>query len=75
MAAILLDLPGNLPGTYVEDGTVALNASQIKTLQSGALADTRCLYLIAWRSVIRVNSDGRPSRSAKPGHSAVPLFT
>jgi hypothetical protein len=29
----------------------------------------------AWRSVIRVNSEGRPSRSAKPGHSAVPLFT
>jgi hypothetical protein len=29
----------------------------------------------AWRSVIRVNSEGRPSRSAKPGHSPVPLFT
>ena len=27
------------------------------------------------RSVIRVNSDGRPSRSAKPGHSPVQLFT
>ena len=27
------------------------------------------------RSVIRVNSEGRPSRSAKPGHSAVPLLT
>jgi hypothetical protein len=27
------------------------------------------------RSVIRVSSDGRPSRKAKPGHKAVPLFT
>ncbi|MGX1426272.1 hypothetical protein AB7M59_006707 [Bradyrhizobium elkanii] len=27
------------------------------------------------RNVIRVNSDGRPSRKAKPGHSAVPLLT
>ena len=30
---------------------------------------------VAWRSVIRVSSDGRPRRSAKPGHSPVPLFT
>jgi hypothetical protein len=30
---------------------------------------------VARRSVIRVSSDGRPSRSAKPGHSPVPLFT
>ena len=29
----------------------------------------------ATRKVIRVNSDGRPSRKAKPGHSAVPLLT
>jgi hypothetical protein len=29
----------------------------------------------AGRSVIRVSSDGRPSRSAKPGHKPVPLFT
>ena len=27
------------------------------------------------RSVMRVSSDGRPSRRAKPGHSAVPLLT
>jgi acetamidase/formamidase family protein len=31
--------------------------------------------VLAWRNVIRVNSEGRPSRNAKPGHSAVPLFT
>jgi hypothetical protein len=35
----------------------------------------RKLDHVAWRSVIRVNSDGRPSRSAKPGQSPVPLFT
>ena len=27
------------------------------------------------RSVMRVSSGGRPSRNAKPGQSAVPLFT
>lgn len=27
------------------------------------------------RRVIRVSSDGRPSRIAKPGHRAVPLLT
>jgi len=34
-----------------------------------------CQAPSARRSVIRVNSEGRPSRSAKPGHSAVPLLT
>lgn len=29
----------------------------------------------ARRNVMRVSSDGTPRRSAKPGHSAVPLFT
>jgi hypothetical protein len=29
----------------------------------------------AGRSVIRVSSEGRPSRSANPGHTAVLLFT
>ena len=29
----------------------------------------------ARRSVIRVSSDGRPSRTAKPGHRPVPLLT
>jgi hypothetical protein len=27
------------------------------------------------RSVMRVSSDGRPKRSANPGHKAVPLLT
>ena len=42
------------------------------------IGGVRALEVPGWDedgAKIRVNSEGRPSRSAKPGHSAVPLFT
>jgi hypothetical protein len=54
--------------TNIKDGFVEVKFKAVAGSQDRAAG-------IVWRSVIRVNSEGRPSRSAKPGHSAVPLFT
>jgi integrase len=45
---------GNSPGAYVGDGTVALNSSKIKILQSGAHSDSGGLYLIVRNNGVRV---------------------
>ena len=58
--------PPFLESCQMRGRSPAHRAATASSFESGARAR---------RSVIRVSSDGRPSRSAKPGHSAVPLLT
>jgi ribonuclease BN (tRNA processing enzyme) len=73
----------NHPGLLVEAGGRRImvdcgEGTQRQLLRSGIQSRSRDIGVGLYgarRSVIRVSSDGRPSRSAKPGHSPVPLFT
>src|ERR1700694_6320345 len=71
-------LPGSSCLSQLRADGVAI-LSHVKNASTLLLAFSFANRLSAWpyarRSVIRVNSDGRPSRSAKPGQSAVTLFT
>jgi hypothetical protein len=62
-----IDAP-NLPPKVPKPGTIHPGPRSLAVSASGFDHAAR-------RSVIRVSSDGRPRRSAKPGHSPVPLFT